>query len=725
MAEKRAFQMESELKRLKQQLREAQQRAEEAEQQTRNTTLAEYVEACHELVFTKFAVETDKSLTSQGSTTNPRHKLCPTRLLPWPDFLEEQKTIFGTLYATFPTETEAFESKHFLHVLGKRLARKKVANEKALEYFQHNAVEEPVRSVFERLVMEGAVRNEFDIGNGIVFENHPNAISDVAEEVVDRRATQLPPRRLVNQICVYKYDNQGLTERSMAYIVEYKAPHKLTLPHLRLGLRPMDIHKEVVNRATKPTVEDAEALFQYHADRLAVAAATQTFHYMIEGGLEYGFLTTGEALVFLRIDWADPTTLYYHLAEPGQEVLAFSLLALGLPGERREHGQEARRVAIGRLKTWTEDYDIILRSIPASERKAPPNSPAYRPTTYRTVDRSPYLLRRKKTRTTDIVHPDIGPAGKNGSPEPPDDESGAQMPGTPTRPRNRGGGQRGLPRRPRGDSSRGSSHRGGGWSRQFCTQKCLLGLVRGTALDETCPNVALHRGQGDNVCHPISHAEWRRLLREQLERTLDDGVVRLGKQGARGVLFQITLLTHGYTFVCKGTVPEFVTDLNHEATVYDRLQPLQGVSVPVFLGAVDLRDLGRMYYYDLRVRIVYMILLAWAGDSLDKARAWVAGEQLSRELVRSVQGLHMMGVAHTDVRMPNALWCQETSQVMLIDFERAILTDPPRLPLARVVPNKRARLETPSSKAASQSSGAERQQRFRNDMSAAMSILPA
>jgi len=66
---------------------------------------------------------------------------------------------------------------------------------------------------------------------------------------------------------------------------------------------------------------------------------------MIEGGLEYGLLTTGEAIVFLKINWDDPNILYYHLAEPGSEVqvhpdasryctaiaqvLAFSLIALG------------------------------------------------------------------------------------------------------------------------------------------------------------------------------------------------------------------------------------------------------------------------------------------------------------------------------------------------------------------------------------------------------------
>src|SRR5438045_1752916 len=64
-----------------------------------------------------------------------------------------------------------------------------------------------------------------------------------------------------NQICVYRYDDGNLTGRTKAYIVEYKAPHKLTLPHLRLGLRPMNIYKEVVNRAIQPTAEEAEACF--------------------------------------------------------------------------------------------------------------------------------------------------------------------------------------------------------------------------------------------------------------------------------------------------------------------------------------------------------------------------------------------------------------------------------------------------------------------------------
>ena len=129
----------------------------------------------------------------------------------------------------------------------------------------------------------------------------------------------------------------------------------------------MDIYRKVVNRKTIPTCIDPEALFQYHAERLSASTITQTYHYMIESGLEYGLLTTGEAVVFLKVDWRDPETLYYPLAEPSPEVvapsseshtcsavaqyLAFSLVALGGPGQRREHEQDERLRAIGRLNT--------------------------------------------------------------------------------------------------------------------------------------------------------------------------------------------------------------------------------------------------------------------------------------------------------------------------------------------------------------------------------------
>jgi hypothetical protein len=79
------------------------------------------------------------------------------------------------------------------------------------------------------------------------------------------------------------------------------------------------------------------------------------------------------------------------------------------------------------------------------------------------------------------------------------------------------------------------------------------------------------------------------------------GSLPLRKQGARGVLLQIILLAYGYTFVSKAITTRFVRELEHEAKVYDRLQPIQGSHVPVFLGTVNLRELGRIYYYDIHV----------------------------------------------------------------------------------------------------------------------------
>jgi hypothetical protein len=697
---------------------EERKRAEASEEQTRLTTLDEYIAACHTSVFSRFAIETDPNLTSRGSITNPRDKWCPKNLRPWPDFLDQQKLTFGTLYDSFPTESRVFENRNFLAGLGNRISQRPIGDEKTLEYFLHNSVEDPVRAIIQQLKQVEEVSRAFQIGDGVVFENHPHALSDVAEEVVERETPSTPPRtpdhrRDLNQlrpdqICVYRSDNTLSSRRTMVYVSEYKPPHKLTAPHLRLGLRAMDIHKEVVNRRTIPTSVDPDARFQYHAEKLTASAVTQTYHYMIESGLEYGLLTTGEAIVFLKVDWDEPETLYYHLAEPGPEVsahpnnlhictavgqyLAFTLMALGSPGERRENTQEERLTAMKNLKTWAEDFESTLRSIPENERSASSDySPCHEPTTYKDVDRSP-ALPRKRTRRTAVCQIGEGSLTKDDRQEPSDDESAPPPPPpdtpTPTGRNTRQGTRRSqrLALRPRGG--------GGEQGRQYCTQKCLLGMVKGGFLDPKCPNVTLHRKScaPARARHPVNHEEWLRLLWKQLQQSLDNGIRPLGEGGARGVLFQVTLLAHGYTFVSKGTVRAFIKDLEHEAAVYERLKPIQGVYVPVFLGAIDLRSMNKIYYYDHRVYVVHMTFLSWGGCSIDNVqKTGDINRSLEDEAIRSLRAMHREGVIHKDVRLANMLFNPETNRVMVIDYERALLLNPPRRPLAQLVPNKRAR----------------------------------
>ncbi|KAL7892069.1 hypothetical protein HDV63DRAFT_390794 [Trichoderma sp. SZMC 28014] len=731
--QRRAESARQQIESARQQIESARQRADRAEEQIRRTTLDEYIAACHGLVFSKFRVETDESLTSKGSITNPRHKLCPTSLQPWPDFLEQQRIASGVLHSAVPANERLFESRGFLSGLGDRIAQRPIANEKGLEYFLHNSVEDPVGSILHRLKEVGQVRSVYEIGGGIIFENHPSAISDASEEVVDRENPSPPrtsdQRRLANQlrpdqICIYRSEDGPSTRRSMLYVCEYKAPHKLTAPHLRVGLRPMNLYEEVVKRKTIPTSADPEGRFQYQAERLTAAAISQTYHYMIEGGLDYGLLTTGETIVFLKIDWENPETLYYHLAEPGPEVsahpdhfhsctavgqyLAFTLVALGQPGQRREHGQEERRLAIHRLKTWAEDFESTLRSIPVNERSAPGNSSDYKPTTYEGIDRSPYPFRHDRRPVGDRDQPDKQ-ATRRDSPESLDDESRPNLPYTPSPGERRAG--KGEQRTRRSQriraQQRGAATKGGSQhTTQYCTQKCLVGLVQGGFLDTSCPNVKHHKKQIGHVrCtstsrHPVKHGKWLQLLRQQLEESLDKGVTPLGESGSRGALFQVTLLAYGYTFIAKGTVRAFIKDLEHEAAVYTRLKAVQGIDVPVFLGAVDLQPMNKIYYYDHRVYIVHLTFLSWGGYKLgNSGNAGDMGKRLADGALRTLQSIHRKGVVHKDVREANMLYNPETNRVMMIDFERSLLVQPPRRALAQVAPNKRGSQESSGKRA--------------------------
>ena len=90
------------------------------------------------------------------------------------------------------------------------------------------------------------------------------ALVPSADEAAQRLESQRrPPSTLGNsppcstrlrpdQICVYAGAKDG--NRSLAFVVEYKAPHKLTLARLGLGLRDMEI-SEVVDRYEVPRPE--------------------------------------------------------------------------------------------------------------------------------------------------------------------------------------------------------------------------------------------------------------------------------------------------------------------------------------------------------------------------------------------------------------------------------------------------------------------------------------
>ncbi|TGJ78137.1 hypothetical protein E0Z10_g10626 [Xylaria hypoxylon] len=688
------------------------------------TTLDEYIEACHNLIYTKLKVEPDPEKRTTGSIPLPYAKFFPRRLRPWTDFHDKQCEILSNVYLHFPIKQRLFDNHNYLETLGNKAMNAPIANEKMLETFLHNCVEDPVRCIIHELSKSRKFQRKLKVGHGIAFENHLKALSDPSYEVVSRQPQQPPPPppQEPEQICVYRYEEEGTDKRSAIAISEYKPPHKLSLPQLRAGLKETDMMEVVANHKIP---EDEEAKFYHYATELVASAVTQAFHYMVKSGLAYGLLTTGEGIVFLKIDWDDPQTVYYHLAEPAEEVaahnnyrscsavsqyLGFHLLALS---DYSYRGQDVRDRAISGLHTWSTDFRKAASTVPEDQRIPPRSSPSFIPSAYLSVDRT--VPRRSRRRNQDGEH-GSDPAMLGSDSDGIDEEEG----GSPNRrntpsPTERQASRRSARLAGRHSDSRGSRGAGGGGRGSdrsefegnplqdlaYCTQKCLLGLVKGDVLDPDCPNLKLHQHRNNygsvvntDSRHSISHYEFLQLLSHQLKRTLDYGITSLDITGARGALFKVTLLAYGYTFISKGTVQAFIPDLEHEARVYERLKDVQGVHVPVFLGAIDLRSLNRTYYYDFRVDIVHLCFMSWGGLSLRDVQDLDRNKSTLQPMaVETMRAIHQQGVVHKDARYENILFNPQTGGVMLIDFERSQLLDTPRPALAALEPNKRRRVQ--------------------------------
>jgi len=726
--ERRARQQaEQEKQQAEQEKQQAEQEKQQAEQRNQKTTFNEFLQACHEHLHKPLRVETNKSWTTKGPT-KPGNRYYPKNIEKWGNFAEEQRRVLSTARDIFyPTNKPAL--RLFSPILsvedqGRLHCNIRIANEASLRTYEKSAIEVQVADIINRLSEIVQDPKQFQLGQGIIFENDPNSLNEIAEEVQERLHIQpprtpspiappssssnlepdsdpKPGRTRADQYCIYKKVGG---ERQLLFVVEYKPPHKLPVGNLS-RFRPMDVKKEVIDRIHIPppiplnaTEEDAEQSeeaieerLQYNADKVTVAVATQTFHYMIENRLEYSYITTGEAFVFLRIDWDDPTTLLYHVAVPADEAddersnLPYSQTAiaqvLGLcllasKSERRDHVE--RKNAKKKLeKHPVTSLETVNHQTPASERqlgagkKRARKSPLYKGRGKVPVT-SEYNLRSKckpgdlPKNSDDEQHDHDGPNSLTR----PSASSSKSSRGKPSGQRKYGG---------RNNSNQASSSRG--TQRQYCTQRCLLGIVRGWSLDKNCPNASLHARRGRK--HAVDQSKFLDLIQKQLTEDLDHNCQPLGLQGARGALFQVTLASHGYVFVGKGTVQAFVPDLRHEGDVYRRLTKLQGAVVPVCLGNIDLTE---WYNLDVGVEILHMLLLSWGGELADEDESVKGWQGLQREIRRTIAEVRRAGVDQSDKRPSNMLWNREQKRVMLIDFERAEYTGGV---LQEISPNKK------------------------------------
>lgn len=80
----------------------------------------------------------------------------------------------------------------------------------------------------------------------------------------------------------------------------------------------MNFWKRVVSRNSIPTKPRKK--LRYNAELLTGSVITQEYHIMIQEGLKYSYVTNCLALFLLHVPYDNPTSLYYHLCVPNQDV---------------------------------------------------------------------------------------------------------------------------------------------------------------------------------------------------------------------------------------------------------------------------------------------------------------------------------------------------------------------------------------------------------------------
>ncbi|KAJ8129518.1 hypothetical protein O1611_g4113 [Lasiodiplodia mahajangana] len=729
-----------------QHVEEERQQRIKAEAFTSNMAFIPYLYYCYVLLFLPISAQKISNLSSSGGFTDVKSRFYPRELRPWTEFTSLHNECFKRLSEIFGDQ-QLFLSINDIRQVERDLTPSPLSGEPDLRPVEMLAVERRAKTVFTEYLKLSpqattkvifrsnaySLRSDTSIAPILADELTSQTDKPSDHQVLDieaaneprrqpgrgrswKRPASSPPtsgspspskkgspeRRIVPDRWCIREDSKGF--RSQLFVIEYKAAHKLTVETLRLALNgstdstiftnAVRHYNQKGRRITKSQDEtkiQSTRNFPSPSTREAARnktaqVLTQAFHYMVDCGLAYSYVTSGEGFIFLYIDQSDPTILYYHLALPKDNIklpalvnaqpvekaiidehahlmkhtpIALVLTVILLSMKKTPLSAEAKSHVQSQLVRWGDLYDLDNASDHTLDQVQPTEAIRLRPIEENTSCKDP----EKRNPYDDGNDDDPGSIGPPSAPTNP-----LTWPPGVYRPSNSGSSRAGLESQSSGKQSRGTQYSEELFCQppldSYCTQECLLGLKDRRPLDENCPNVGVHR-QGLGNQHHIDTAQLRGIIRRQLDVNFDDSCQALdsyGKFGAIGALFKITARPYGYTLVTKGVQTAHRSRLSSEAQVYARLSSLQGTLVPVYLGLIDLT---RDYILGGGAHVTRMMLLSYGGETV------TAMNDYDMEVV--AQTLMQFGVEHEDLRHANMLWNEELGRVMVIDFDRATL----------------------------------------------------
>ncbi|KAM0518988.1 hypothetical protein ACHAPE_003979 [Trichoderma viride] len=599
-----------------------------------------YLEACHSIDLAMPARDVLPSTPEVSEHEVIESIAYPRHIVPAVDFAEEQMDIWHKLAASPVLHHDACYS-NFLELEWVRATvdGNIVGCPYSLSAFMGYAVDRAVKAIMNRIAQEDQLIQSLGI-RPFVERVGNHGIVDLPRSPIQRGLSTM-----------FSYATRpGHGTRPVPVLVTcYRPPHRLSLNEILSGLQGgIDVFDDVIASPTK-------GYFSGMSRVLVAAVISRLFDHMLVVSTRFGYITTGEAYIFVEI-CDDARILKYSVCVPRHDVeadpvtglhrtavaqvLAFTLRALEACETRQmppEWYHETRQA----LWRWHVNPDDIFNKIPPLTRKMQ-HQIAHVPDDWSPVSsqspiqqRLPYvLLPGFRPRSNEAAFNDFGffrffsdqhidPAGVL------------------------------IDQRP------------------FCTPDCLWGLEHFHSLDKDCPNFRYH---GDK------HLGLQELL-DGLRTQLDDDVANgnhdnyqfLRRCGPYTMLLKVRLASHGYTLLLKGVIPAKVDHLRREVDMYGHLLEVQGSHVPVCFGMIQTQGEVSSNTYGEFTNFMVFGGFPEGVMSLSRCRAAGMNRRMIADAVdETFQRIHEERVLHFDPEPRNMLYDARAGRVMIVDFERAV-----------------------------------------------------
>ncbi|KAL2889116.1 phosphotransferase-like protein [Ceratocystis lukuohia] len=324
---------------------------------------------------------------------------------------------------------------------------------------------------------------------------------------------QSPERNIKPDGTCVRITNKSPTLKNLL-VIEHKPAHVFTPDLLRSAFENIvDSGSRIFIESADPRASPStsgdteEKKSQDHpaGSKLVAKALVQTYHYMVTLGLSYGYISTGQATVLLYINYKEPSELYFRLCIHQKDVS-------GIPCR------------------GSEDPPARDSQISSALENGIKNTPLPRFHGFKKPPSDPSSGSGKGNERGDAGSSSL----RNAYPQlqPPDGRSSGQREQDPSKKH----------------AANVDSYNNCVTYRlprlEYCSQKCLLGLANGGYLDQSCPNVHIHRKVPVFESFPVSVHEKHQIslfqlvdiVKAQLDTNLDsDCEVQPNKSGLLGI----------------------------------------------------------------------------------------------------------------------------------------------------------------------------------------------